>query len=316
MGQMRLLLAAILAVCVLVPGAAQASPRVVVTIKPLYGITASVMEGVGTPELLIEGAESPHTFQFRPSQMRAMSNADLLIWVGPLVEMPLAASMDGLSPDVGILEMAAHPALIHLPYRAGGIWAAEHAHHDEGHGDEDASGRAHNELSDPHLWLDPRNGILMARLIAEALGALDPEHASRYTANADVYAARLSALDAALRDQLAPYESQSFIVFHDAFQYFEARYGLRAAGSIAIDPERSPGPRTIMALRAAVTERHVACVFAEPQFNTQLVETVIEGSPARAATLDPLGAALPATTGVYEDILQSLANDFAACMNE
>ncbi len=304
---MRYILAAILHAWLIGVLPAQAAPNVVVTIKPLYGIAASVMEGVGSPELLIEGAISPHTFQFRPSQMQRLADADVVIWMGENVEMPLAESMAALPARVHVIEMATHPALVRLAYRTGGVWPSEADV-------EPAAAHAHEGALDPHLWLDPRNGILMARIMAEALSAADPEHAALYAANADALSARLSAIDAGIREQLAPFAGQPFIVFHDGFQYFEARYGLTAAGSIALDPERPPGPRTVMELRYEIMDRNISCVFSEPQFGMQLVETVVEGTAARAATLDPIGAQWPATAGVYEHLLQHLADDFVACM--
>lgn len=312
MGLMRVLQVLILGFCLLAAQSAMAAPNVVVTIKPLYGITASVMEGVGTPDLLLDGPASPHSFQFRPSQMRQLANADIVIWMGHYVEMPMADSIAELPSRVRVLELTDEPGLIQLPFREGGVWqqagggggaASDHDHD-------------HGEAMDPHLWLDPRNGILIAHLVAEALAAADPDNAALYGANAESYGARLSALDAGLRAQLAPYADQPFIVFHDAFQYFEARYGLQGVGAIALDPDRMPGPRTVMSLRQAVAAQDVACVFAEPQFNAQLVETIVDGSSARAATLDPLGAELPATADVYELVLTGLANDFSACMTD
>lgn len=308
MGLMHTLRVLILGFCLFGAQAAMAVPQVVVTIKPLYGITASVMEGVGTPDLLMDGTMSPHNFQFRPSQMSQLSNADVVIWMGRDIEMPLADSIRELPSDVRVLEMTGATGLIHLPYRTGGVWQAVE-HDEDAHEDHE-----HEGAMDPHLWLDPRNGILMAHLIAEALADADPDHAAQYMANASAYGARLSALDAALQDQLDPFAEQPFIVFHDAFQYFETHYGLRGVGAIALDPERAPGPRTVMALHDAATALGVVCVFAEPQFNGRMAANVAAGSSARTATLDPLGASLPATADVYELLLTGLADDFAACM--
>lgn len=308
MGLMHGLRVLILGFCLFVAQAAMATPQVVVTIKPLYGITASVMDGVGTPDLLLDGTMSPHNFQFRPSQMSQLANADLVIWMGRDIEMPLADSIRELPTHVYVLQMSEAAALIQLPYRAGGVWQVDE-HDEDAHED-----HAHEGAMDPHLWLDPRNGILMAHLIAEALANADPDHATQYLANASAYGARLSALDAALQDQLEPFADQPFIVFHDAFQYFEARYGLLGVGAIALDPERSPGPRTVMALHDAAEALGVVCVFSEPQFNGRMAANVAAGSSARTATLDPVGAGLPATADVYELLLQGLANDFVACM--
>lgn len=307
-----ILMLLILSACA--PSRPDEAPHVVVTIPPLYGLAASLMEGVATPELLIEGGMSPHSFQFRPSQMRMMTSADLVFWMGAGLEMPLADVVAGLGGDTVVLELGVLEGLTLLPAREGGVWAAHH-HDEDGDHEEGHEGHDHG-MYDPHLWLDPRNGIAMARAMAAALMEADPGNAERYQQNLAALEARLGQLDAELAGRLAPFADAPYLTYHDAYQYFERRYGLQAAGTVTLDADRLPGARTVMDLHDMIAARGVVCVFSEPQFEPRMVSILIEGTGARTGTLDPLGAELPLSPLVYDQLLQSLADHFIQCMDQ
>lgn len=306
----------------LATGSAVAAPAVVVTIKPVHALVAAVMAGTGAePKLLVSGRASEHDFALKPSDARAIAKADVVFRVSDQLEgfmrRPLAAA-----PRVLDVELIDTPGLVQLAPREGGVWEAhvhgDHdGHDDEGHDHEgdDHEGDDHEGGVEPHIWLDPRNARTMTARIAEVLISRDGANAATYRANAAKLDAGLAALDAGLAQQLAPLAGKPFIVFHDAYQYFEHRYGLTAVGSITVSPERKPSAQRIQAVRDRIRETGARCVFAEPQFDSALVATLTEGTGARAGSLDPTGAdGVPAGPDAYAQVLRRLAENLGACL--
>ena len=294
---------------------ADGAPAVVVSIKPIHSLVAGVMEGLGTPELLIEGGGSPHSYALRPSQARALDQAEVVFWVGGGLEAFLGKPLGALSDDATVVALSDAAGVRLLATREGGIR--------EGQGDEGEHGSTRMRSMarpttmaqlDMHLWLDPRNAAAMVGAIAAALSAADPGHAATYEANATKVQADLARLDAELATTLAPVGDRPFVVFHDAYQYFEDRYGLNALGSITVDPQRAPGAGRLRDIRAELEELDAACVFAEPQFRPALVETVVEGTGAGTGVLDPLGADLEAGPGQYAQLLRALSASLVDCL--
>lgn len=287
---------------------AETPPRVVVSIKPIHALVAGVMQGVAEPQLLVKGGGSPHGYVLRPSEARALSQADLIVWVGHSLESFLEKPLTTLGSKARQLELldSLKPQL--LPVRAGGSWEThghteEGVHHHQEHGDQELN---------PHLWLNP----LLAKQVVEqtttALSEVDPERQVLYRQNAERLQLRLDALDRELKAKLAPVKEVPYLVFHDAYQYFETAYGLRAVGSITIDPERKPGIRRLLEMRQKVKDLKARCVFSEPQFEPKLVATIIEGTGARTAELDPIGAELKPGVESYFQLLNRLADDLLA----
>jgi zinc transport system substrate-binding protein len=170
------------------------------------------------------------------------------------------------------------------------------------------------ERIDGHIWLDPQNAIVIVRRMTEELTRVDPAHAGSFAENAKATIARLQALDQALEARLAPLRAKPFVVFHDAYQYFERRYGLAGAGALAINPELQPSARKLKTLRDTLVAENVACAFAEPEFEPKLMITLTEGTPTRRATLDPEGAALAPGPDLYFTLLDNLASALANCL--
>ena len=202
-----------------------------------------------------------------------------------------------------------------LATREGGMWEGQGDEEEHGEHEDEEHGQATTMAQlDMHLWLDPRNAAAMVGAIAAALSAADPGHAATYEANATKLQADLARLDAELATTLAPVDDRPFVVFHDAYQYFEDRYGLNALGSITVDPQRAPGAGRLRDIRAELEELDAACVFAEPQFRPALVETVVEGTSAGTGVLDPLGADLEAGPGQYAQLLRALSASLVDCL--
>ncbi|MBP5858747.1 zinc ABC transporter substrate-binding protein [Marivibrio halodurans] len=202
----------------------------------------------------------------------------------------------------------------------------EHGHdHDHGdthdHGDDHGhehgheEGHAHGAGTDPHIWLDPENARLMLDAIAARLAEIDPANAAVYAGNAGAAKARVSALETELTREIGPFAERGYVVFHDAYRYFERRFGLHSLGAIAIDPEIPPGAERIVALRRSVRESGAACVFMEPQFDPAIVDTVIEGTGARKGVLDPLGSTLAEGPDFYQRLLRAMGDSFRTCLS-
>lgn len=318
----RLLLAALLA---LAPGQvlAQAAPQVVTDIAPVQGLAARVMEGVGEPALLIPPGASPHDYALKPSQAGALSRAQLVFMVGPELTPWLVKPVESLAAGAARIDLIDLPGTHVLASRTGATFEAHHhdgeeasaagehqggPDHDHGHDHDHDHGGV-----DPHAWLDPENGKLWMSAMAEALAQQDPPNAATYRANA---AAGAAEIDAAAQDAartLVGMDSLRFIVLHDAFQYFERRFGLAAVGSVSLSDASQPSPARIAALREAVAREGATCALAEPQFNSGLLATVFDGSGAHTAVLDPLGTTLPAGPQFYPALLRSVAGQLTAC---
>lgn len=301
---MRFFRLAALALLLAAPAAADAAPRVVTSFAPLHSILSGVMDGLGTPEMLIKGGGSPHTYAMRPSEARLLEEAQLVFWVGPDYETFLARPLASLAGRARAVAMASLPGIAKLPARSGGAWEVD------GHGHSHGANAA-----DGHMFLDPRNMMLLAQAAANELARLDPANADRYAANATRTVARLEALDRELAATLRPLAGKPFVVFHDAYQYLEARYGLSPAGSITVSPDRRPGAQRIQRIRERIRRVQAACVFAEPQFEPSLVRTVVEATDARIGTLDYVGIGIPPGPDAYAAIMRGLAASLSACLS-
>ena len=282
-------------------------PQVVVSIKPLHSLVAGVMQGVGKPELLVKGGGSPHGYVLRPSEAQVLSRAQLIVWVGHELESFLEKPLATLGRKAKQLELSEELEASLLPLRAGGSWEA-HSHHHAAEHDGDAHAHEHGKL-DQHLWLDPAMAKRIVTLTAESLGEIDPARRDRYQANAKQMIERLDRLDIRLKKQLAAVKDTPYIVFHAAYQYFESAYGLNAVGSITIDPGRKPGVKRIKEIRAKILSLNARCVFSEPQFESRLVATVIEGTNTRTGILDPLGADIPEGSDAYFQLMTRLGDN-------
>ena len=285
-------------------------PVVAVSIKPLHSLVASVMQGVGEPKLIVGGSASPHTYSLKPSNAADLEKAKVVFWLGPNFEHFLEQPLQSLASGATVVTLQDAPGLQRLPYREGGAFEAD----DDG--DAPEAGHDHGDAGfDLHFWLDPRNADVMVEDIKTALVAADPAHADQYTANAKALEANLMALDAELEQSLKPLQKKPFIVFHDAYQYFEKRYGLHVAGSITVSPETPPGAARVSEIQHKIQSLGATCVFAEPQFEPKLISVVTEGTKARSGTLDPEGGTLEEGPGLYFTLMRNLAANLHACLD-
>lgn len=303
-------------------------PQVVTDIHPVHSLVAQVMGDLGTPELLLERGASEHDFQLRPSQAAGLEAADLVVWIGPELTPWLERALDGIGGDAArlgllgvpgteLMEFSADGAHGHEGHDHGAETAAAEGHDDHGHDDHGAEhaeeGHEH-EGTDPHAWLDPANAKVWLAAIAVKLGELDPDNAATYAANAEAAEARVDAVDAEVAALLAPVKGKPVVVYHDAYGYLAAHYGLDIFGSVALGDATAPGAARLADLRAGVEGGGSVCLFPEAQHDAGLIEQLADGTGAKiGAALDPNGSMQEPGPGAWEGTLRALAVAMADC---
>jgi len=334
---------------------AHAAPSVAVDIAPLHSLVSQVMENVGQPALLIPAEASPHHYTMRPSEAKALADADTIFWMGESFTPWLNKAMNSVASSAQKIAVLDIDGTITHPYREGATFES-HEHH-EGHGDEEHEEHEseqhgkkehhkkgehheekehhakdelhdkkehhekeghhdehHEEGNDPHAWLDPENAKLWVNHIKDTLSKQDPENATSYANNAAKAIVSLDALIESTRTKINALGNPQFIVFHDAYQYFELRFGIAAAGAISFGDAQAPSPARLKEVRDTVKKLGVTCVFTEPQYNPGLVKNVFENtSVSTIGVMDPLGVGLTTGSGHYQQLIQNMANSISQC---
>ena len=278
----------------------------VVSIQPIHSLVAGVMKDVAMPGLLIRGVASPHDYQLRPSEARRLAEADLIFWVGESLETFLSRPLSRITGNV--VEILEIKGLTLHPARPGGIWKVSD-HDSDGHDDNHAHG-----VLDPHLWLDTGNAKRIVQSAANRLVRLDSARSDRYRHNEQTILDRLDTLDAELRQTFADVQATPYMVFHDAFQYLERRYGLSALGAMVAGVQQTPGARRLRDLRTVIMQKGAHCIAREPQFAPAWIATLTEGTDVNEAILDPLGAGLESGPDAYFAMMRANADAIVACL--
>jgi zinc transport system substrate-binding protein len=289
--------------------AAPARLNVVVTIKPIHSLVTRLLEGIGTPTLLVTGASSPHTFALKPSGVRAINDADVFIRVSANVEPFTRTIVKALPASVDVVTLTEAPGVRLLDQRAGGTFDAHHRQAQPAPG-------ANLNNKDGHIWLDPENAKAIVDDVAAVLLRRAPAQANKIGANATRLKSELDALTAAIAVETQPLKGKPFVVFHDAYQYFERRFGLDAVGSITVNPEIQPSAKRLSELRRKIRDLKAVCVFSEPLLEPNLVAAVTEGSDVRQGTLDPEGSTLTPGGGLYFELMRNLAAGLKSCLEQ
>ena len=333
---MRLIKAAALATSMIVTSAvwAQADVKVVTSIKPLHSLASAVMKGVGVPSLIVEGAGSPHNYALKPSQAKDLQEADLIFWIGHDFEAFLENSIENIAAGATAVSLMESHGLEKLKFREGGAFDdhghedhdADDDHDDHAHDDhDDHEDHAHDDHDDheehahgaydAHIWLDPKNAKAIVHEMEEHLVEIDPANAATYEANAAAVMAQLDNLIVEIQAELEPVKDQGYIVFHDAYQYFENRFGISAIGSITVSPEVIPGAKRTAEIRDKIKSLEASCVFSEPQFQPKLIQTVTEGTNAGTGVIDPLGATIKDGDQLYFTLIRNMAKSLKDCLS-
>ncbi|AUB79132.1 zinc ABC transporter substrate-binding protein [Spiribacter roseus] len=299
---------------------ALAAPRVATDVAPVQSLVTQVMDGVAEPSMVIQRGASPHSYSLRPSEAATLENADIVFWVGDELTPWLTGALDNLAGNADSVALLHTEGTLRHGFRDRVLAEAAHDGHEsheghEGHESHDEhEGHAHEGV-DPHAWLDPVNAQHWLGVIADTLARHDPANAERYQANADAARDRIDGLIREVRGELEGVHDEAFIVFHDAYQYYERRFDLNTVGAISLSDARDPGPAHIAEIRDIVAERDVQCVFAEPQFNPAMVDTVLSGTDARTGVLDPLGSEIPADGDYYTTLINQLSERLVTCLS-
>ena len=281
-------------------------PHVVTDIAPVHSIVSVVMRGIGEPALIVPPGASPHDHSLRPSDARALDQADIVIWMGggltPWMDTSLMA-LAGDSSQVVLLEQTGSEL---LPVRYGGVFgeatAGNHSDHD--HESEDGM--------DPHAWLDPENASVWAAAVAEILASADAENAAEFRNNASMFQRQMEVLTDEIDRMLDPVRGRPFVVFHDAYQYFEHRFGMGAIGAVTNTDAVDASPARVSTLRDKVAQSGAVCVLTEPQFDPGLAKAI---GAAKLGEIDPIGATLEPGPDLYPDLLRNMARALVGCLN-
>ena len=288
-------------------------PQVTTDIPVTHSLVTRVMAGIGTPDLIVNRGASPHDYSLRPSNAASLEAADLVFWISSELTPWLEGALKTLAADAKVIELMDTKASTVLPFRDGATFETHshrHKHDEDGH-DEDEHATVN---IDPHGWLDPDNGKTWLDVIATELSKIDPENTDIYFDNVSQGKTDIDAVISEIDATLATFRGTNFIVYHDAYQYFERRFDVLAAGSISMGDVSDPSPARIAEIRQTVEELDMTCVFSEPQFNPELIATVVDGTKARARVIDPLGTHLTLGADFYLNLLRNIAQTMASCL--
>ncbi len=315
----------------------KADINVVTSIKPLHSLTSYIMEGVGEPDLIIDGVASPHNFQIKPSHAKMLQKADLVIWVGEDLESFLPSALKSIPKNAVVFELLDQSGLKKLKFREKNIFEGhddhdEHGHdehakkeddHDD-HDDEehakkeddhddhghDEHGHAHGEY-DPHIWLDPSNAKVIVKKITNQLSKIDKDNSSVYKANSKKLLKDLDGLIKEVKNEIN--KDASFVVFHDAYQYFEKRFGINVIGALTVNPDVMPGAEQLSEIREVIEHEKAKCIFSEPQFNPNIINSIASDTGVKTGVLDPLGANINKGKNMYFQLIKDMSNSLKDC---
>ena len=294
------------------------APKVTVDIAPVHSLVSKIMNGVGKPDLIIPAGASPHEYQLKPSNAKALEDADLVFWIGEDLTPWLEKGLSSLAQDSSITALLGVDGIELLSFREGALFEAhdhdDHDDHDD-HGKkkhDDHDDHAHGD-HDPHAWLSPQIAKVWLNVIAAKLSEADPDNAGKYFSNAKLARDNMDSLVSEVNSILDPIRDKKFVVFHDAYQYFEKDFGISASGAISMGDASDPSPARLAEIRKRVVDEAVECVLAEPQYNQGLVKAVVEGTNANTAVIDPLGVKLESGPDLYENLIRNLATNLAKC---
>ena len=316
---------------------ANAEIKVVTSIKPIHSLASYLMQGVGSPDLIVDGYASPHGFALKPSHAKMLQEADLIFWVGEGLENFLEKPLKSIAKKAEKIELLEIKGLKKLKFREKNIFDEhddhgheeegheedghddhghdedghdDHGHEGEGHDDHGHEGHAHGEY-DPHIWLDPANAKTILNEMVEHLIENDEKNASIYKSNLDKALKDIDKLISDVNSELN--QNISFIVFHDAYQYFENRFNVKVLGAFTVNTDVMPGAEQLSEIREIIEHDKVGCIFSEPQFNPDIINAVAKDMDIKTGVLDPLGATLDPGKGLYFKLIKNMSNSFKGC---
>ena len=318
---------------------ANADIKVVATIKPIHSLASYLMDGVGKPDLIVDGYASPHGFALKPSHAKMIQNADIIFWVGEDIESFLEKPLKTIAKEADKIELMEIKGLTKLKFRERNIFDShddhghkkddhddhddhakkeddhdDHGHDDDhkedGHDDHGHEGHAHGEF-DPHIWLDPMNAKIILSEMAEHLIENDKENEAKYKKNLKKAHKDLDKLTKKVKAELN--KDFKSIVFHDAYQYFEKRFDVNVLGAFTVNTDVMPGAEQLAEIREIIEHDKVSCIFSEPQFNPDIIKAVAKDMNIQTGVIDPLGATLNPGKDLYFDLIGNMSKSFKGC---
>ena len=305
---------------------ANADIKVVATIKPIHSLASYLMDGVGKPDLIVDGYASPHGFALKPSHAKMIQNADIIFWVGEDIESFLEKPLKTIAKKADKIELMEIKGLTKLKFRERNIFDShddhghkkddhdDHGHDDDhkedGHDDHGHEGHAHGEF-DPHIWLDPMNAKIILSEMADHLIENDKENEAKYKKNLKKAHKDLDNLTKKVKSELN--KDFKSIVFHDAYQYFESRFGVNVLGAFTVNTDVLPGAEQLAEIREIIEHDKVTCVFSEPQFNPDIIKAVAKDTNIATGVIDPLGATLDPGKDLYFNLIGNMSKSFKGC---
>ena len=279
--------------------------KIITTIKPIHSILLNIVDS--DVELLLNNNSSPHDFKLKPSDMKKITDSDVLIYIDESIESFIERPLNTLGEDTKTIKILGNADLSLLPIREGGVWEEEDYgdHHEHNHGAYDA-----------HIWLGTKNVIKLTKFFVKELSKISPDKKNIYKSNAKEFIKKVSKTNKDLSAKLDSINNEPYIVFHDAYQYFEADYSLNSVGSISLNPDISPTPKRIQEIKTKIEKDNVVCLFREPQFPSRIVQTVIQETNAKEGELDPLGFDLTPGKNLYFELVTNLSKNLHECLSK
>jgi len=300
------------------------APKIVTDVPPVHGLVTAVMEGVGTPDLLWRPGVSAHDFALRPSDARALSQADAFFWIGPELWPGFEEDLDAVAPNarhIALLDHVHEEDLLKFAEEVIGHNDDHDDHddygHEDGHNDHDDHGHDdhghHHGEFDPHAWLSPHIAQDWVKEIVEVLSAADPENAATYTANGTALIASIEDTETRIKAQFAAANVPPFIMFHDAFAYFAKDFGVGPKVTLALPDASTPTAAHLVEVRDLMADNGITCAVTELEFDPRYLEAVAPGQALKEVKLDVIGHTVPQGPDMYVSLLQGVADTILAC---
>ena len=317
--------------------ALKAEIKVVTSIKPIHSLVSYIMEGVGSPDLIVDGYNSPHGFSLKPSHAKMLQEADIVIYVGEGLEEFLEKPLESLAQNAVKFELLKQSGMKKLKFRERNIFEGHDDHDDHGHGKKkkddhddhddhdhdkkakkedhddhghDDHGHGHGEF-DPHIWLDPMNAKIIIKKVTNQLSKLDKDNSSTYKSNSKKALKEIDQLIKTVKTDVN--KDAKVVVFHDAYQYFEKRFDVNIIGALTVNTDVLPGAEQLAEIREVIEHEKVTCVLSEPQFNPDIVKTIANDTNINMGVLDPLGAKLDKGKTLYFNLISNISSSLKNC---
>jgi zinc transport system substrate-binding protein len=286
-----------------------AEVKVVTTIKPIHSLVAGVMDGLGSPSLIVDGSNSPHNFSLKPSHAKMIEDAEIIFWVGEDLETFMIKPLESIANNATKVSFMDLDSIIKLKFKEENILEVEG--YDDDHDDHDDHDKHADGEFDAHIWLDPKNAIEIVNEIAKTLSLKDPNKKNVYYSNAEKLNHSLNELIEKIN--LSINKDARFIVFHDAYQYFEKRFDVSSAGALILNEEALPSAKKVSEIHKIIKKQNINCIISEPQFNPNIIKSIAQDSSILTRSFDPLGSSFDTNKNLYFEMILSLSNSLKDC---